>query len=108
METSLQYHIVSVATFFCQFVTLVSLKVPSGFLPCSCQIPLWAVLVVLYYSARRRPTQAVKPTPQWGPGDRAVRRAIMNEQAGIVGGRSAGAAGKYAYDNDAMNYNYHM
>ncbi len=37
------------------------------------QIPLWAVLTVLYYLIRRRPSQAVKPTPKWGPGDK-VRR----------------------------------
>ena len=36
----------------------------------------------------------------------AVRRAILDEQSGIA--RASAPASKYAYDNDAMNYNYHM
>jgi len=64
------------------------------------QIPIWAALVFLYYVVRGRPGGAVRPTPQWGPGDKAVRRAILDEQSGIARAQ----AGKYAYDN----YNYHM
>ena len=86
------------------------------------QIPLWAVLMTLYYLIKGRPSQVVlftntpyhqyccdlslyqviKPTPEWGPGDKAVRRAILDEQQGIA------RSNKYSYDNEGMNYNYHM
>ena len=46
--------------------------------------------------------QVIKPTPEWGPGDKAVRRAILDEQQGIA------RSNKYSYDNEGMNYNYHM
>jgi len=66
------------------------------------QIPLWAVLMTLYYLIKGRPSQVIKPTPEWGPGDKAVRRAILDEQQGIA------RSNKYSYDNEGMNYNYHM
>ena len=45
----------------------------------------------------------ILPTPAWGPGDKDVRRAILDEQGGIA------RTGKYAYDNAGMPYsNYHM
>lgn len=56
----------------------------------------------IYYLAKGRFSQVVKPTPEWGPGDKAVRRAILDEQGGIH------RRGRYSYDNDAMSYNYHM
>jgi len=66
------------------------------------QIPLWAVLMTLYYLIKGRPSQVIKPTPEWGPGDKAVRRAILDEQQGIA------RSNKYSYDNEGLNYNYHM
>ena len=56
----------------------------------------------LYYLIKGRPADVVRPTSEWGPGDKAVRRAILDEQSGIA------RAGKYAYDNEAMAYNYRM
>ncbi len=53
---------------------------------------------------RSRPSQAVKPTPEWGPGDKAVRRALLDQQSGI----SRPGANKYAYDNEGMSYSYRM
>ena len=47
--------------------------------------------------------QVVKPTSKWGPGDKAVRRQILDEMGGIP------RVGKYAYDNNAMGYEaYYM
>jgi hypothetical protein len=45
----------------------------------------------------------VKPTPEWGPGDKEVRRAILDEMGGIS------REGQYSYDNPGMGYEaYHM
>jgi hypothetical protein len=46
--------------------------------------------------------QVIKPTSKWGPGDKAVRRAILDEQQGITRNH------KFSYDNEGMPYNYHM
>ena len=62
------------------------------------QIPLWAVIMTLYYLVKGRVSDVVKPTSKWGPGDKAVRRAILDEQAGIA------RTNKYSYDNEAMGY----
>lgn len=62
------------------------------------QIPLWAVLMTLYYLFKGRVSDVIKPTSRWGPGDKAVRRAILDEQAGIA------RTNKYSYDNEAMGY----
>ncbi len=56
----------------------------------------------LYYLIRGRPLQVVKPTASWGPGDKAVKRAIQDEQNGIA------RTSKYSYDNEAMPYQYRM
>ena len=67
------------------------------------QIPLWAIIMSLYYLFKGRPGQVVRPTSEWGPGDKAVRRAILDEQSGIA------RTSKYSYDNEGMPYqNYHM
>jgi len=67
------------------------------------QVPLWAILMTLYYAIKGRISQAVKPTPQWGPGDKQVRQQILEEIGGIRN------AGPYAYDNNGMGYEaYHM
>ncbi|XP_059095413.1 sodium-dependent proline transporter-like [Tigriopus californicus] len=66
------------------------------------QIPLWAIITTIHYAIKGKLSQVIKPTSAWGPGDKAVRRAILDEQSGIA------RTGKYTYDNDAMTYNYHM
>ena len=69
------------------------------------QVPLWALIMSFYYLIKGRLSQVIKPTPAWGPGDKEVRRAILDEQSGIA------RQGKYAYDNAGMPYsssNYHM
>jgi hypothetical protein len=32
------------------------------------QVPVGALIVVLYYSVKKRPMDAFRPTPDWGPG----------------------------------------
>jgi len=67
------------------------------------QIPLWAVLMTIYYAIKGRISQVVKPTPQWGPGDKQVRQQLLDEMGGIP------RVGNYAYDNNGMGYEaYHM
>lgn len=67
------------------------------------QIPLWAVIMTVYYMAKGKVAQVVKPTPEWGPGDKAVRRAILDEMGGIS------REGRFSYDNPGMGYEaYHM
>lgn len=67
------------------------------------QVPLWAILMTLYYAVKGRIHQVVKPTPQWGPGDKEVRRQILEEMGGIP------RVGAYTYDNNGMAYEaYHM
>ena len=67
------------------------------------QIPLWAIIMTFYYMIKGRITQVVKPTSKWGPGDKEIRKQILDEMGGIP------RVGKYAYDNNAMGYEaYHM
>lgn len=67
------------------------------------QIPVWAILMTVYYAFKGRISQVVKPTAKWGPGDKEVRRQILDEMNGIA------RTGKYSYDNNAMGYEaYHM
>ena len=67
------------------------------------QIPLWAILMTIYYAIKGRISQVVKPTPKWGPGDKQVRQQILDEMGGIP------RTGPYAYDNNGMGYEaYHM
>lgn len=67
------------------------------------QVPLWAILTTIYYAAKGRIQQAIRPTRQWGPGDKQVRQQILEERAGIP------RVGPYAYDNNGMAYEaYHM
>jgi len=67
------------------------------------QIPLWAILMTIYHTAKGRISQVIKPTHKWGPGDPAVRREILDQQSGIQ------RNGKHAYENQAMGYDgYHM
>ena len=67
------------------------------------QIPLWAILMTIYYAIKGRISQVVKPTPEWGPGDKQVRQQILDEMGGLP------RVGAYAYDNNGMGYEaYHM
>jgi len=67
------------------------------------QVPLWAILTTIYYAVKGRIQQVVRPTRQWGPGDKQVRQQILAETAGIP------RVGPYAYENNAMAYEaYHM
>jgi hypothetical protein len=34
------------------------------------QIPLGAVIAIIYYSIKGRPLDAFRPSPDWGPGDK--------------------------------------
>merc|ERR1711860_438120 len=62
------------------------------------QVPIWAIIMVVYYAINGELKQVIKPTRQWGPGDKEVRRAILDEQQGIS------RMPRYAYDNEAMGY----
>jgi len=67
------------------------------------QIPLWAIITTVYYAAKGRIQQAIRPERNWGPGDKEVRRQLLQESAGIP------RVGPYAYDNNGMAYEaYHM
>ena len=67
------------------------------------QVPLWAILMTLYYAIKGRIKDVVKPTSKWGPGDKAVRRQLLDEMGGIP------RVGPYTYDNNGMAYEaYHM
>ena len=67
------------------------------------QVPLWAVIMTLYYLIKGNVGHVVKPTKEWGPGDKAVRRQIMDQQSGIIRSRN-----RYAYDNQAMSGSGYM
>ncbi|KAF0289306.1 Sodium- and chloride-dependent glycine transporter 2 [Amphibalanus amphitrite] len=49
------------------------------------QIPLWALLTVLYYLCKWKPGQAFRPLPSWGPGDRDARRRLLALQHQVHG-----------------------
>ena len=67
------------------------------------QVPLWAILMTIYYAIKGKVKQVVKPTRRWGPGDKEVRRQILEEMGGIP------RVGAYSYDNNGMGYEaYHM
>ena len=69
------------------------------------QIPLWAILMTVYYLFKdyRKISQVIKPTSRWGPGDKAVRKQILDEMGGLP------SVGRYSYDNNGMAYEaYHM
>jgi solute carrier family 6 amino acid transporter-like protein 5/7/9/14 len=67
------------------------------------QVPLWAVIMTLYYAMKGKVSQVVKPTSKWGPGDKEVRKQILDEMGGMP------RVGKYSYDNNGMGYEaYHM
>lgn len=67
------------------------------------QIPLWAILMTLYYLFKRKISQVIKPDSKWGPGDKAVRKQILEEMAGMP------TVSRYSYDNNGMAYEaYHM
>ena len=37
------------------------------------QIPLWAILMTIYYACKGKLKDVVRPTSSWGPGDKEVR-----------------------------------
>ena len=39
--------------------------------------------MTLYYLFKRKISQVIKPDSKWGPGDKAVRKQILEEMAGM-------------------------
>jgi len=69
------------------------------------QVPLWAILNTLYYLAKGKVQQVIKPERRWGPGDKEVRQQILEE---MTHGQIP-RVGAYAYENNGMAYEaYHM
>ena len=69
------------------------------------QVPLWAITNTLYYLAKGKVQQVIKPERRWGPGDKEVRQQILEE---MTHGQIP-RVGAYAYENNGMAYEaYHM
>ena len=59
----------------------------------------------LYYLAKGKVQQVIKPERRWGPGDKEVRQQILEE---MTHGQIP-RVGAYAYENNGMAYEaYHM
>jgi len=57
------------------------------------QIPLWAVIMTVYYAWQGKVWQVIKPTSEWGPGDKNARQAILDDKGGIP------RNGTFTFDN---------
>merc|ERR1712012_115103 len=60
------------------------------------QIPLWAILMTIYYACKGKLKDVVRPASSWGPGDKEVRNRLLEEMGGIT------QVPRYAYDNNGM------
>ena len=66
---------------------------------------VWAFINTLYYLAKGKVQQVIKPERRWGPGDKEVRQQILEE---MTHGQIP-RVGAYAYENNGMAYEaYHM
>ena len=54
--------------------------------------------MTLYYAAKGKLKDVVRPTSRWGPGDKEVRNRLLDEMGGIT------QVPRYAYDNNGMAY----
>jgi len=67
------------------------------------QIPAWAIIYTIYYlcAPSKKLRDVVRPTPEWGPGDKQARKMY---QAAISArpGKHQGHPGMHGYENPAM------
>jgi len=77
------------------------------------QIPVWALIYTIYYlcAPSKKLRDVVRPTPEWGPGDRQARKMYQAQQS--MRSRKHGGGGHpslHGYENPAMvgypYYNY--
>ena len=77
------------------------------------QIPLVAVITIIYYSYKGNPWDAFKPTPEWGPQDEATKqewieykRHSKEHKHKSLGSmfRKKLQRKQFAFDNMAMNH----
>jgi len=77
------------------------------------QIPIWALFMTLYYlcAPSKRVSDVVRPTPEWGPGDKQARKMYQANKAARQKGHLHGyenPAMAYPYYNYAGYHSYHM
>jgi len=77
------------------------------------QIPIWALFMTLYYlcAPSKRVSDVVRPTPEWGPGDKQARKMYQANKAARHKGHLHGyenPAMAYPYYNYAGYHSYHM
>jgi len=65
------------------------------------QIPLWAVIMTIYYAWKGKVGQVIKPSSKWGPGDKEARLKMLDELGGISNN------GPFVYENQTME-SFHM
>lgn len=76
------------------------------------QIPVWALIISIYYlcAPSKKIRDVVRPTPEWGPGDRQARKMYQAARAAHAGKHHHGHPGLHGYENPAMvgypYYNY--
>jgi len=77
------------------------------------QIPIWALFMTLYYlcAPSKRVADVIRPTPEWGPGDKQARKMYQANKAARHKGHLHGyenPAMAYPYYNYAGYHSYHM
>jgi solute carrier family 6 amino acid transporter-like protein 5/7/9/14 len=77
------------------------------------QIPIWALFMTLYYlcAPSKRVSDVVRPTADWGPGDKQARKMYQANKAARHKGHLHGyenPAMAYPYYNYAGYHSYHM
>jgi len=78
------------------------------------QIPIWGLFMCLYYlcAPSKKLADVIRPTPDWGPGDKHERKKYQQHKAGRHKGHLHGyenpAMAGYPYYNYAGYHSYHM
>jgi len=77
------------------------------------QIPIWALFMTLYYlcAPSKKVADVIRPTPEWGPGDKQARKMYQANKAARHKGHLHGyenPAMAYPYYNYAGYHSYHM
>ena len=77
------------------------------------QIPVWMVITTLYYlcAPSKRIRDVARPTPEWGPGDRAARKEYITRRARAsrpIHGYDNQAVAQYPYYPYPGYQSYHM
>ena len=68
------------------------------------QIPVIALIMIIYYATQKKLKEVTQPTGDWGPGDKIARQDWITYQYNKSILESQCKQHPYGYDNHAMNY----